>query len=940
MLPDLTSGVQPLASAKNPGLSEWSQAVLGHIDIFCATPSAMDEALVPVPNRDCAPREIVQEAITNIGFRSFHNYVATDAQLASEILDELAADGIELTNTGNHLALIYEWDTFYGRMLSLTYSAELASRQARGKTSRSDFVQAQMAGNMSIPMPTNFHPFVYLRGLDGQTVKSTQDTGNGSDQNAGTDKQHPSSFEEIRNWTPDANKSEGPAQFDYLSRLGNQLQELQRDLKRSGRGKLRAIGIVGSDVYDTLLILQALHSQSFDRVVFFTTDLDARFLDPRENDWTRDLLVVSSYGLALHPDLQSGVASFRESAQTAQFAATLAALGNTQLAQLKFISPRRFEIGKQASIDWSTNAASSKAFSLHPFTRTQIDHLYPNNLFWRTVGIGLSILILLCFLWNPLRRVSFRGIDFCCEALHYTKEDIGTLKRAASLLEKIRPSLRAAPGEVQEEFEQLNHRFKKESEEDMLILLAFLNYLLEKEIAVSSKDGHWVYKPQKKARSFSAKLRAWLASAWAASTRFKARGQIDVELNRLSKPGPVRDEPTTLQDELRAAKDARRCAREIFCLRCWLIGFYWATALLFAVLGCRLGWLAWRDTFQLPRGEPFSLTNGVSAWPGEILRFLVVVFAVWFAFGLYYRMRETYFMMTRKFRLRMQTQSNVSLSQLFRDLFAVFLYHEVPTAPEGVPISTLWSAHSHNGRLWRRLLRIVLPLALLWAVEKHFFAPEIVRGPTLRFWDPFLVRASGLGFLVVALLTIDSALISRRFILALSSGPTDYNKATRALFSRGNDADPDCLEDWIDVQLVTELTEQVGKLVYYPTILLVLLLLARNGWWENWSWPPWYIFSFVCGLLLSLASVWILQNTAKQSKRQAEKNLERKAALARAREEPPPSKASQAEKLLDQLQHLKRGAFVPFWQNPVVTAFFASSGGITALQIGIWLLGR
>jgi hypothetical protein len=184
-------------------------------------------------------------------------------------------------------------------------------------------------------------------------------------------------------------------------------------------------------------------------------------------------------------------------------------------------------------------------------------------------------------------------------------------------------------------------------------------------------------------------------------------------------------------------------------------------------------------------------------------------------------------------------------------------------------------------------------------------------------------------------------MICRRFILALSSGPTDYNNATRAWFSHSNEnTDSECLEDWLDIQIVTELTEQVGKLVYYPTILLVLLLLARSGWWENWAWPTGYIFSFLCGLLLALASVLILQNTAKQSKQKAEKNLELKAAQAHAREEPPRSKASQAEKLLDELRNLKRGAFVPFWQNPVVTAFFASSGGITALQIGIWLLGR
>jgi hypothetical protein len=951
MLPDFRSGIQPLA-AKNPVLLEHSKEILGHVDLFCATPSAMDEALVQITNcptpmqmvTNCpTPRQMVQYAITNGGFKSFHNYVATDAQLAGEVLDELKVDGIELTNSNNHLVLIYEEDTFYGRTLSLTYSAELASRQSG--ISRSAFVQALMTNGNSTP--ANFHSFVYLRGLDGQTVKSAQDSDTATNESSGSeDKQHPSSFEDIRNWTPDANKAEGQAQFDYLGRLGDQLEELQRDLNRSGRGKIRAIGVVGSDVYDTLLILQALHSQSFDRVIFFTTDLDARFLHPRENEWTRDLLVVSSYGLALHPDLQSGVAPFRESAQTAQFAATLAALGNTQLAQLKFISPRRFEIGKQVDIDWSTNMPiAAKAFSLHPLTPSQIYALYPSrHVLWRALEIGVPIFMFICLFWKPIRRVTFRGIDFLCEALDYTEEDIGSLERARTLLKKIHPGDKDDPSWGRGKLAQLDKRFAEESEKDMFVLLAFFNSSLAEEIDISinRKNGDWVYteKPEIKGPLLIAKLKSWLNSAWMPWTRFKLRKKLDLMIDTLCESDAGKDAPSALQDELEAAKEARLSAHEIFRLRCWLIGFYWTTGLLFAVLGCRLGWLAWQDTVQLPKGEPFSLTNGVSAWPGEILRFLVVVFAVWFAFALFYRMRETYFKMSRKFRLGFKKEVDLSWRQVVRDVVALFLYHEAPRDYE-VSISTLWKTHYGNGLLWRRLLRIAAPLALLCLVEKFLFVPEIVRGPTLAFWDPLLVRASGLGFLAVALLTIDSAMICRRFILALSSGPTDYNKATRALFSRDiENTDSECLEDWIDIQLVTELTEQVGKLVYYPTILLVLLLLARNGWWENWSWPPGYIFSFVCGLLLALASVWILQNAAKQSKQQAQEDLERKAAEAHAREEPPRSKASQAEKMLDELRNLKRGAFVPFWQNPVVTAFFASSGGITALQIGIWLLGR
>ena len=103
-------------------------------------------------------------------------------------------------------------------------------------------------------------------------------------------------------WTPDANKAEGQAQFDYLSRLGEQLATLEEQLSAKGE-HIKAIGVVGSDVYDTLLILQALRHR-FPNVLFFTTGLDARFWHPRELSWSRNLIVTSGYGLMLHPALR------------------------------------------------------------------------------------------------------------------------------------------------------------------------------------------------------------------------------------------------------------------------------------------------------------------------------------------------------------------------------------------------------------------------------------------------------------------------------------------------------------------------------------------------------------------------------------------------------------------------------------------------------------
>jgi len=69
---------------------------------------------------------------------------------------------------------------------------------------------------------------------------------------------------------PDENRAEGPAQYDYLGRLRKRIEDLNQELFDRDQGSVAAIGIGGGDVYDTLLILQALRP-SFPQAIFFTT---------------------------------------------------------------------------------------------------------------------------------------------------------------------------------------------------------------------------------------------------------------------------------------------------------------------------------------------------------------------------------------------------------------------------------------------------------------------------------------------------------------------------------------------------------------------------------------------------------------------------------------------------------------------------------------------
>jgi hypothetical protein len=1040
MLPGPLAGTAPLWDTNkvtNTKLWPLASNILQHIAICSATPSAMDEVLVT--NAAAIPRQAVRNALTNNGFKSFQNFAATDAQLAREVLDELTLSGTDLADTNNHVVLISEWDTFYARVLSLTYAAELDMRQMTS-TSYYDFVHGYVEGTKR--MPQNLHSFVYLRGLDGQTVKGDAgaDASGGDSEHAA--KSSPSSVEEIRNWTPDANKAEGRAQLDYLSRLGGQLTYLETNLRRRGRGHIEAIGIVGSDVYDTLLILQALRPK-FPDAVFFTTDLDARFYSPREREWTRDLLVVSGYGLALHSRLQHDIAPFRDSAQTAQFAAALTALGDTNLAKLVSVPPRRFEISSGAVLDLSvTNIllAGTNRW-LHPMT---VSETYQSDLrhhrihYLRRLVVAMVIMLVLaaaCMIWDPLRHLTVEAFQFPCEALDYSKEDIGGPDGAEALLKQFRASpntafkwmkelpdrFRAArppsparlgvkgdsrqpPSAMDAYYERLLEkertteetaaRLKAEREQEEHLdeqagaFVALLNQTLKRKDFPPEADAE---APKQVSRIASwEQIRPWIfpAACWRAMRpmreRYRVRRLLDACLDRLAAPQlAAADNRKDIEAAvICAAADARMSAREIFRLRCERLVCLWAVAILFGGLAVGLGCAIWSDTFWHPYGERFSLTNGGSEWPAEIVRLLVCACCVCFSFGLYYRMREAFFGLTRKFRLSFSPANDDPKQEGFLrrqaarlknllgakrpkwrkipgELFSVIkdtrrgLFFFKPTlTPESanhVCVLSVWQEYLNGGRPSQRMARVALPLMLyiglcaaaFWFYDQDPF--DRVRGSTLWMCNKLLVCGSGILFIVLGFLTVDAVRLCCRFILALSSAESDYPFATRRHFSRqlGN-IRTEYLNEWIDIQLVADLTERVGRLVYYPTYLIFALLLARSGWWDSLSWPTGLILVYGFNLLLALASVLILQRAAQAAKREAEENMIVKVKALQARNAPTPEQndADQAKQLLDEIRDLRRGAFAPFWENPVVGALFLSSGGTTALQVMIWFMSR
>lgn len=345
----LTAGRHPIGSlvelASKPGLPPGSEfALLGPED------STMLKAMVHEPPSSSSvgfsiynfgataeEKKIVEggrigDALKNLGVEHYYRLVNTDDELAKVLVCELMRRDPNLglssdknqcsklpsaTGPRDHIVLISDWDTVYGSDLRKTVAETFSG------TTKEQKIDADWIRRVS-----------YLRGLDGRLPDRKDTKQAASPQNGGGAQQAPvdqTTGNQPTAATPETTSrfesAEGQSQFDYLRRLAADLKERDARYWRTDGSHIGAIGVLGSDVNDKLLILQALRPE-LPEALFFTTDLDELLLPQKKTRYTRNLLVASSFGLTLGDELQSDIPPFRNTYQTSIFRATQAAIAD------------------------------------------------------------------------------------------------------------------------------------------------------------------------------------------------------------------------------------------------------------------------------------------------------------------------------------------------------------------------------------------------------------------------------------------------------------------------------------------------------------------------------------------------------------------------------------------------------------------------------------
>ena len=738
--------------------------------------------------------------------------VGSDDRLFETLVEELERRRVRLG--WDAVILIGEWDSFYGRALPIEFRAAACAKVAT--FSEADLKQILVPATIKAWCPTvsraidlqiqrpvdyesltlNVFRYSYLSGLDGEVPGDDSVTaGRGEKAKTG---------DQLKDFQRE--RPEGTGQLDYVRALVARIHE-------EGEGA-RAIGILGTDPYDALLIIKALRP-AFPHAIFFTVDLDARHLHQSEYKSTRNMVIASPFGLQLEGGLQRDVPPFRSSYQTSAYLATLRAV------QFVVCQP------DDRPSSGATSCASGYRVGLTPE-----DRIYDSGSHPRIFEVGRDGAV-------DLSVVDKEG----ARTVHPLRQDLDYTDRQGPLKQGI-------------------------AFDNTQVAVVLVIALLIAIVMAWTNERLWLWVLR------NPRLLAVMAIMGVAA--FAA-----------------------------------------------FVAFGGAEAL-----------LANHD-----EGEPFSWTAGVSVWPSELLRiFVVILCLVMLGKGLRDLTKNSDFIGADFMFEDDSGRRRLSLKTFWTNLQRV--YHPVSTR-QATTVDQTWSWYREAGKPAQRAMRVtllfLLYLGIMWPLEYRVFEEEMIdpcRGQLSCAIDSIMILSSVALVVILNLAVFDAVMLCRRWIgwLTVSTGGwsdqvqeeylRDYGlgQAQKAEFGK--------LKYLAVIDLIARRTAVVNRLIRYPFITLLLMVAARNDYFDNWNYPLLLILAWSLNILLALTGALLLYRSAIKAKVAMLAGLRRQMVQALGTGKDYDVRVKQIQYVIDEVEANEQGAFVPLYQQPVIES---SLYGIVAL---------
>jgi hypothetical protein len=801
-------GVWPNADGSIELYSPWASAMKGLLAYGLKAESGKGAACATY--EDCEHEFYRRLADANV--RLVYD-IGSDDQRFEALIAELERRQVRLG--WDAVILIGEWDSFYGRALPIEFRAAACAKVAT--FTEEDLKQIQVpvdikrwcptvprALDLQIQRPADYESltlnvfrYSYLSGLDGEVP--------GDDAARAARAAKAAAGDQSKDATRD--RPEGTSQIDYVRSLVARIYE-------EGEGA-RAIGILGTDPYDALLIIRALRP-AFPHAIFFTLDLDARHLHPSEYKATRNMVIASPFGLQLEGGLQRDVPPFRSSYQTSVYFAALHAA--------EYVVCRSDSQGR---------TASGRCISGYHVSLTPEDRLYDTGYHPRLFEVGRNGAVDL----SVVDKERIRTVHPLRGDLAYT-DDHGELKEGIGF-------------------------------DNTAVAVSVIVGLLIGTIIAWSNQRLWL----------------WVS----------------------------------------------RNPRLLGVLGILLLASFSA----FVAFGGAAALLADHD-----EGEPFSWTAGVSIWPSELIRLLVVLLClVLLAKGMR-DLRKNSDLINQDFQFQDESGCERFSPRTFWTNFKRVTHPAATMTATTVDQAWSWYREASKPAQWvaRTFLLFVLYLGLMWALGYYVLPDEEYihpcRGRLSCTVDWFMTLTSAVLVVFLNLAVFDAVMLCRRWIGWVTASTGGWSDQVQEEYLRdyglgqAQKAEFEKLKYLAAVDLIGQRTEVVNRLIRYPFIALLIMIAGRNDYFDIWNYPLLLLLSWALNVLLALVAAYLLYQAASSAKAEMLAGLGRQMIQALGVGQDRDIRMKQIQFIIDEVEANEQGAFVPLYQQPVIES---SLYGLVAL---------
>jgi len=288
-----------------------------------------------------------------------------------------------------------------------------------------------------------------------------------------------------------------------------------------------------------------------------------------------------------------------------------------------------------------------------------------------------------------------------------------------------------------------------------------------------------------------------------------------------------------------------------------------------------------------------------------------------------------------------------SIPEIFKMMINARKWCEKQESNDSIDIIVLWKKYEELRSPEQRAFRV-----LFWSLL--FYAGGLLiiyqlgevnvpyRGGLAIYIDKLVVIWFSLPLFVLLLFgVVDEIRLCVGWIYQLVDDKASWSKQCYDVLRKKHAQidDNNLLRDWLVIDIIAKRTDTVGQRIYYPFVVLFILLLSQSRFFDNWDMSIGLLVMIFISSLYAIASAFILRRAAEDARETVISRMTGKFVTARNEQYVLPkgkkmSPAKQIKLLIEEVRNVHEGAFSSWHQQPVVKAFLwiFSGGGLILFQ--------